>query len=49
MIERRDLGGAWQWRRTDEQQWRAGRVPGSVLCDMLDAGLSGDPYWRENE
>ncbi len=49
MIERRDLGGAWQWRRTDEQQWRAGRVPGSVLCDMLDAGLIGDPYWRENE
>ncbi len=43
------LNGSWQWRAEHEETFRAGQVPGSVLCDMLRDGLIEDPFWRDNE
>lgn len=43
------LNGEWQWYAADEEARHIGHVPGSVLKDMLDAGLIEDPFWRENE
>lgn len=48
-MEKYDLGGAWQMRDTQETQWHAATVPGSVYADLLDNGLMADPFWRENE
>ncbi len=46
---RLDLGGVWQWSVWGEGTVRESRVPGTVLGDMLAAGLVEDPFWRDNE
>ncbi|MBO9608648.1 MAG: glycoside hydrolase family 2 protein [Paenibacillaceae bacterium] len=43
------LNGAWQFRRTDETSWRQGRVPGTLLSDLLALGAIEDPFYRDNE
>lgn len=43
------LDGVWSWKAATEETEHTGRVPGSVLKDMLDGGLIEDPFWRENE
>ena len=43
------LDGFWRWRAEDETAFHEGRVPGSVLNDMLREGMIEDPFWRENE
>lgn len=49
MQKKQDLGGVWQWSRVGEEAVHEGRVPGSILKDMLETGLIEDPFWRENE
>ncbi|MDR1663637.1 MAG: glycoside hydrolase family 2 protein [Clostridiales bacterium] len=48
-MTRQDLGGVWRWRASEESAFHDGKVPGSALCDMLDAGLIQDPFWRDGE
>lgn len=49
MKEILSLNGIWQMRRTDETSFYKGRVPGSVMADLLENGLIPDPFYRENE
>lgn len=44
-----DLGGAWQFKATDEAAWAPAEVPGSVYSDLLRAGRLEEPYYRDNE
>lgn len=43
------LGGAWTWCEAGSGVMHPGKVPGSVMTDMLANGLIRDPYWRTNE
>lgn len=43
------LNGIW---KLSSPRWEAevdAHVPGSVLAEMLDRGMTEDPYWRTNE
>jgi Glycosyl hydrolases family 2, sugar binding domain. len=44
-----DLNGTWQMKKTTDHEWINGKVPGSVFNDLLNAGLIGDPFYRDNE
>lgn len=44
-----DLNGTWKFRNTKESDWIEGKVPGSVCHDLLVAGRSEDPFYRDNE
>lgn len=48
-MEKYMLNGAWQFRCTTDSIWHPAAVPGSVLSDMLQNGMTEDPFWRENE
>jgi beta-mannosidase len=43
------LNGVWKMKRTDEEEWIEGHVPGSVFHDLMQAGKMEDPFFRENE
>lgn len=43
------LNGIWNWCEAGSSEIREGRVPGSVLTDLLAGGLIEDPFWRTNE
>lgn len=43
------LHNNWKMHRTDEQEWIAATVPGSVYGDLLNAGKMEDPFWKDNE
>lgn len=44
-----DLNGSWQFRKADEPTWREGRVPGSLLTDLLALGEIPDPFDGDRE
>lgn len=44
-----DLGGAWQFKATDEGSWREARVPGTIHTDLMRIGRIPDPFFRDNE
>ena len=44
-----DLNGKWKMKRTNETAWNDAIVPGSVYADLLSAGLTEDPFYRDNE
>lgn len=43
------LHGKWQFRCTQDPLWHSATVPGSVLNDLLQNGMTEDPFYRENE
>lgn len=43
------LHGDWLFKSAEDTQYSIGRVPGTVLTDMLHAGQIEDPFWRTNE
>jgi len=43
------LNGEWEMKRTEEAEWIAATVPGSVFQDLLAAGRMEDPFFRDNE
>ncbi len=43
------LNENWEMRRVDEETYIEAKVPGSVYCDLLNAGKMEDPYWKDNE
>lgn len=49
MKENLSLCGAWTLTEAAGRRDIPARVPGTVLGDMLAAGLIQDPFWRENE
>ncbi|MCE5342338.1 MAG: hypothetical protein LLF96_01935, partial [Eubacteriales bacterium] len=49
MKEILNLNDAWELREALGHENIPARVPGSVLGDLLNAGLIDDPFWRENE
>ncbi|MEA5145020.1 MAG: glycoside hydrolase family 2 protein, partial [Candidatus Limiplasma sp.] len=49
MKERYPLDGAWVLKEALGQENIPATVPGSVLGDLLAAGLIADPFYRENE
>ena len=49
MKERYPLDGAWVLKEALGQENIPAHVPGSVLGDLLAAGLIADPFYRENE
>ena len=44
-----DLGGKWNVKRLSDGMAFTGYVPGSAMNDMLEAGLTEDPFYRDNE
>ena len=44
-----DLGGSWQFKATDEDEWLPATVPGTVHSDLIRAHRLEDPYYRDNE
>lgn len=49
MEKRISLNGIWNWCEAGCDDIREGKVPGTVLTDMVDQGIMEDPYWRTNE
>jgi beta-mannosidase len=49
MKETISLCGVWALRQAADARVIPAKVPGSVLGDLLNAGLIDDPYLRENE
>ena len=49
MKENLSLCGAWTLSEAAGRREIPARVPGTVLGDLLAAGLIEDPFWRENE
>lgn len=39
----------WEMHRSDEPEWIAATVPGTVYTDLLNAGKMEDPFWKDNE
>jgi len=44
-----ELNGVWEMKRTNEEKWISASVPGSVYNDLISARLMDDPYFRDNE
>ena len=42
------LNGTWKMRNCNTSEWIEGSVPGSVFCDLINAGKIEDPYYRDN-
>lgn len=49
MKENLSLCGAWILAEAEGRSGIPAQVPGTVLGDLLAAGLIQDPFWRENE
>ncbi|MDD5899856.1 MAG: glycoside hydrolase family 2 protein [Lachnospiraceae bacterium] len=43
------LENHWKMHRSDETEWIAATVPGSVYGDLLNAGKMENPFWKDNE
>lgn len=43
------LNGLWNFKEAEGKEIYEGKVPGSLLSDLLALGLAEDPYWRTNE
>jgi beta-mannosidase len=43
------LDKGWTFRQAARDSWYPATVPGSVHLDLLQNGLVGDPFYRENE
>ncbi|MDD6036558.1 MAG: glycoside hydrolase family 2 protein [Lachnospiraceae bacterium] len=43
------LENNWKMHRSDEKEWIAATVPGSVYGDLLNAGRMENPFWKDNE
>ncbi|HBE80283.1 MAG TPA: glycoside hydrolase family 2, partial [Firmicutes bacterium] len=48
MLEQ-SLNGTWKMKKTVEDEWLDGCVPGSVLHDLLKQGKIADPFYRDNQ
>ena len=44
-----DLNGSWNVKRLSDGLHFKGSVPGSVMNDLLENGLTEDPFFRDNE
>ncbi|MFQ6115909.1 MAG: glycoside hydrolase family 2 protein, partial [bacterium] len=44
-----DLNGTWQFKATDEEEWREAMVPSTVWTNLLRVGRLEDPFYRDNE
>jgi Beta-galactosidase/beta-glucuronidase len=44
-----ELNGFWTMRNVKEEKWIEARVPGTVIQDLLNAGMAPEPYYRDNE
>lgn len=42
------LNGSWKMRKLADQEWIRAEVPGSVLNDLLVAGIIEDPFYTDN-
>lgn len=49
MLQKINLNGKWEMRRSDEETWYEGTIPGSVYSDLMAQGRMEDPFWRDNE
>ena len=45
----KELNKNWKIRKIGDEEYIDATVPGSVYSDLLNAGLTDDPYWRDNE
>lgn len=43
------LNSNWKMKNANDSEWNEAVVPGSVYCDLLNAGKMEDPYWKDNE
>ena len=43
------LENHWKMHRSDETEWIAATVPGSVYGDLLNAEKMENPFWKDNE
>ncbi len=43
------LNGRWRARRVGSRSYLDATVPGCIHTDLLDAGLIGDPFYRDQE
>ncbi len=39
----------WKMKQIGTEEWIPATVPGSVYCDLLNAGKMEDPFWKDNE
>ncbi len=46
---KQSLGGEWQMREVNANEWLAARVPGGTFTDLMAANKIPDPFDRENE
>ncbi len=44
-----DLNGKWKFKNVVKEEWIDAEVPGTVFSDLLNAGLTVDPFYRDNE
>jgi hypothetical protein len=49
VTEQIDLNGPWQFKATDEEEWKEALVPSTVWTDLLRNGRLVDPFYRDNE
>ena len=49
MSDRLNLNGIWRLKNPEWDKDIEGAVPGSVLAQLLEEGMTEDPYWRTNE
>ncbi|GCF15957.1 beta-mannosidase [Haloarcula mannanilytica] len=43
------LTGQWRFRRSEEEPWNTGTVPGGIYTDLLENEAIPDPYDEDNE
>ena len=43
------LHNGWEFKKSDESEWKRALVPGCVHTDLLDNSLIDDPFYRDNE
>jgi len=49
MYKIQSLNGTWEWQNLSCGKKYKGKVPGTLINDMLENKLIEDPYWRCNE
>ncbi len=48
-VNQKELNTNWQFKNTDEKQWKTATVPGTVHTDLLTNKDIKDPFYRLNE
>ena len=43
------LTSNWKMKCVSDAEYIEAKVPGSVYCDLLNAGKMEDPFWKDNE